>query len=81
MEVRPVKPVPSPMITRPGTSWLIVAIECAGTGALRLPGIATALRALPPREISSIITLSESPLQRQQRPRRAATVRLPFLSA
>jgi hypothetical protein len=28
----PVCPVPNPKITRPGASWLIVAIECTVTG-------------------------------------------------
>ena len=41
--LRPVKPVPTPRITRPGASSLIVAMECAVTGAMRFPRIATSV--------------------------------------
>ena len=44
--LRPVKPVPTPSIARPGASRLIVAIECAVTGSIRFDGIADAGREL-----------------------------------
>ncbi len=44
--LRPVKPVPTPRIARPGASRLIVAIECAVTGSIRFDGIATPVPSL-----------------------------------
>ena len=34
-------PVPRPRNVRPGASWLIVPMECAVTGAIRVPAIDT----------------------------------------
>ena len=43
MVLRPVKPVPTPRMTRPGASALMVAIALAVTGAMRLLGMATSV--------------------------------------
>ena len=38
---RAVLPVPTPSSTRPGANWLMVAIEWATVGAMRVVGTAT----------------------------------------